>query len=198
MSGWLANALRFEKSRLGDMWEGIKKDPKRLVLGVDPLSTGAWNAVLGRNDQPIVGDFGGPTQANYDNAEAKGIPTGSAQTLNGVAKFISSFYGGQAAGAALGGAGAGAGAAGGGGTSANMARYAMPAMKALGGAQPQTIQTPAAPAPMQQHRPMGMGQPISNSPQPMNAGPGPVQTGGDSQARRRAVMAQILRGGGGF
>lgn len=192
MSGWLKNALRFEASRLGDMWEGIKKDPKRLILGVDPLSTGAWNFILGRHDEPIVGDFGGPTQQNYINAENKGIPTGSAQTLNGIAKTIAAFYGGQAAGSALGGA-AGAGASGG-GTASTFAKMAPQALRMMQGQPVNAIQPVAPPKSMQQTQPKIPQQ----AQQPMNAGPGPVINQNDQQAKRRAIMAQILRGGGGF
>jgi hypothetical protein len=100
----LGDALKFEKSWVGDIWKGIKKDPKRLVLGVDPLSTKAWNAVLGRNDKPVVGDFGGPTKESYQNAQDKGIQTGTASTLHGIAKAVAGVYGGYGAAGGLGNA----------------------------------------------------------------------------------------------
>lgn len=108
----IGDALKFEKSWIGDIWKGIKKDPKRLVLGVDPLSTKAWNAVLGRKDKPIVGDFGGPTKESYQNANAKGISTGTASTMHGIAKAIAGTYGAYGAAGGLGNA-AGIGSTGG-------------------------------------------------------------------------------------
>lgn len=103
----IGDALGFEKSWLGDIWKGIKRDPKRLILGVDPLSTKAWNAVLGRHDKPVVGDFGGPTKEAYQNAQAKGIQTGTASTLHGAAKGVAAALGGYYAGGALGNVGSG-------------------------------------------------------------------------------------------
>lgn len=101
----IGDALHFEKSWLGDIWKGIKKDPKRLILGVDPLSTKGWNAILGRKDKPIVGDFGGPTKEAYQNAQDKGISTGTASTLHGAAKGVAAALGGYYAGGALGNVG---------------------------------------------------------------------------------------------
>lgn len=105
----IGDALKFEKSWIGDIWKGIKKDPKRLVLGVDPLSTKGWNAILGRKDKSIVGDFGGPTKESYQNAQDKGIQTGTASTLHGAAKGVAAALGGYYAGGALGNIGSSTG-----------------------------------------------------------------------------------------
>jgi hypothetical protein len=100
----LKDALGFEAFNIKDIWKGIKKDPKRIVLGVDPLSTKAWNTVLGRNDKPIVNQLGGPTKDRYERANEAGIHTGTASTLHGIASVIAGAYGGAGAANGLGNA----------------------------------------------------------------------------------------------
>jgi len=62
--GFLSDVFNFEKSHLKSLWKGIKDDPKRLILGVDPASTKMWNEILGRNDRALVNQLGGAT--SYD------------------------------------------------------------------------------------------------------------------------------------
>jgi hypothetical protein len=104
---FLGDALSFESFHAKDLWDRIKKDPKRLVLGVDPLSTKAWNAVLGRKDEPLVdqlgGAYGGHTISAFGNndggvyarAEAAGVPTSAGKDMQNAAHVISAIYGGQ-------------------------------------------------------------------------------------------------------
>src|SRR6185436_3169025 len=109
--GYLSDSLDFEKFFAKDLWKGIKKDPKRLILGVDPASTWAWNKVLGRDDKPLVDQMGGPYDGRvfsfghgdggvYDRAQAAGINTKSAQGNHDAAHLIAASY-------ALGGSGLG-------------------------------------------------------------------------------------------
>lgn len=125
--GWLSDNLDFEKFALKDMWDRLRDDPKRLFLGVDPLSTGVWNQALGRDDQPIMNQLGGPMGGDtlgmggggiYDRAEAQGINTGPAEGMHNIAEVVAGVMGGQGAMQGLGninfGGGAG-GAEGGGG-----------------------------------------------------------------------------------
>jgi hypothetical protein len=111
----LKDALGFEAFNLKDTWRGIRHDPKRLLLGVDPLSTKAWNTVLGRNDKPIVNQLGGPTKDRYKRAQDEGIKTGTASTLHGIASVIAGGYGAYGAAGGLGNAAGGVGAGVGGG-----------------------------------------------------------------------------------
>jgi len=100
----LSDALSFEMFNLKDMWKNIKKDPKRLVLGVDPASTWVWNKVLGRDDKPIVDQLGGPYGGKaisvgpdqggvYQRAQDAGINTGPGRTMHDIAHVIAAFYG---------------------------------------------------------------------------------------------------------
>jgi len=110
---------------LGDMWDRIKDDPKRLLLGVDPLSTGMWNMALGRDDEPIMNVLGGPMGSGglglgesggvYGRAEEAGIDTGAAGGMHDIAEVVASIWGGYGAAQGLGAAfGAGGGGGGGG------------------------------------------------------------------------------------
>jgi hypothetical protein len=120
----ISDALKFEKFNFGKMFKDLKADPKRIFLGVDPLSTKGWNAILGRNDEPIVGHFGAPKQQNFDAAQKAGINTGTASTLHGAAQGIAAIYGAGGlsgiggAGTAAGAGGAGAAGVGGGSAAA--------------------------------------------------------------------------------
>ena len=109
--GYLSDSLDFEKFFASDLLKGIKKDPKRLVLGVEPASTWAWNKILGRNDQPLVDQMGGPYDGRvfsfghgnggvYDRAQAAGIDTDSASMNHDAAHLIAGSY---ALGAGFGG-----------------------------------------------------------------------------------------------
>lgn len=103
--GWLDDALDFEIFHTKDLWKRIKDDPKRLLLGVDPWSTKAWNTVLGRDDQPLVDQMGGayggstfswgPKQQQggvYARARQAGIdPTAGAQAQD-LAHMIAAYY----------------------------------------------------------------------------------------------------------
>jgi hypothetical protein len=205
--GWLDDALKFEVSRTKDIFKGIKNDPKRLVLGVDGPSTALWNGILGRDDKPVVGMLGAPTEQNYQNAQARGIDTGPARTMNTAAQMVAALYGGQALGALGAGAGGTGGAGGAAGSAAtgsvagsgaapvaasgagNWAQYAGLARNAAGAMQPQ----PATNSPPPINNPnTAQSRPVI---QPPAAGPGPVATGNPAaDQRRRIALAQALRG----
>lgn len=104
--GWLSDNVSFEKFALKDAWDRLRDDPKRMLLGVDPFSTGVWNKALGRDDQPIMNFLGGPMGGDalgiggggiYDRAEAEGINTGPAEGMHNIAEVVAAFYGGQGA-----------------------------------------------------------------------------------------------------
>jgi hypothetical protein len=92
------------------LWDRLRKDPKRAILGVDPWSTKAWNAVLGRDDEPLVDQLGGAYAGHtfssgenkdggvYARAEAAGVPTNAGGDLQDAAHVIASIYGAQGLG----------------------------------------------------------------------------------------------------
>jgi hypothetical protein len=119
--GYLSDSLDFEKFFAKDTWDRIKADPKRLFLGVDPASTWGWNKILGRDDEPIVDQMGGPYDGRvisfghgnggvYDRAQAAGINTKSAAGNHDAAHLIAASY------ALGGGLGSGSGSGSGGGS----------------------------------------------------------------------------------
>jgi hypothetical protein len=106
----------FEKYNFSQMWEQLKDNPARILYGAfDPASTKLWNEVLGRDDDPIISQMGGPTKQRYvDYIEQGGDPraASNAATAHQIAATIASIYAGGALGAMMPAMGAGAGAAG--------------------------------------------------------------------------------------
>lgn len=103
---FVKDALSFELFHGKDLWKRLRKDPKRLLLGVDPWSTKVWNKVLGRNDEPLVdqmgGAYGGHTFSAfgnkdggvYERARAAGVPTGPGGKMQDLAHIIAALYAG--------------------------------------------------------------------------------------------------------
>jgi hypothetical protein len=110
--GWLKKLVGFENNFTKNLLGDIASDPSRLLTGVDPFSTAAWNGVLGTDNQPLVNAFGSPDQQYYDRAAADGIDTGPAGQLHGVADVVAGAF----AANGLAGIGGGAGGAAGAGT----------------------------------------------------------------------------------
>ena len=130
----------FEKFNFKSMWEQLKKNPGRALIGsFDPASTKMWNEVLGRDDDPIISQLGGPTKQRYvDYVQAGGDPKAAKKAMQAhqIAATVASIYAGGAlgpmvagmmpalgagAGAAAGAAGAGAGAGAGAATAGGLA-----------------------------------------------------------------------------
>jgi hypothetical protein len=115
MGNFIKDALGFELFHGKDILKRIKQDPKRLLLGVDPASTAAWNKVLGRDDKPIVDQLGGAYDGHalswkgdggvYKRAEDAGIDTGAGLSLQRIAHVIASVYGAAGLGNAAGNVG---------------------------------------------------------------------------------------------
>jgi hypothetical protein len=142
--GWLSDNFDFEMFNLKDMWEKIEDNPFQLITGVDPFSTGMWNTILNRDDEPIVNQLGGPYGGSskmglgsggvYDRAQEAGIDIGPATQMHDIAEVVASYYamkglGGIGGEGAAAGAGGGGGAAGGGGATT----FALPETGSLGG-----------------------------------------------------------------
>lgn len=119
LGGFLKKVLKFEKSHFKNLWRGLKDDPKRLILGVDPLSTKMWNKILGRDDRALVNQLGGATAHDYQTAMDEGIDIGPGKQVQDVAGMIAGAIGGGAAASGLGAAaGTASGAAGASGAAA--------------------------------------------------------------------------------
>jgi hypothetical protein len=109
----------FEKFNFKNMWEQLKKNPGRALIGsFDPASTKLWNEILHRDDDPIISQLGGPTKQRYvDYIQAGGDPKAAKKAMQAhtIAATIASIYAGGALGPMVAGMmpaiGAGAGAA---------------------------------------------------------------------------------------
>lgn len=78
----------FEDFNLKDIARKLKEDPKRLLLGVDKGSTKVWNKALGRDDEPIVNEWGGPTPEAYQRAIEAGIDVGPGAGMHQIAQLV--------------------------------------------------------------------------------------------------------------
>lgn len=117
---WFGDVGNFELFNLKGMANQVKDNPARLLYGAaDPFSTKVWNKILGRDDKPLVDQWGGAASHRYGEAEDAGIDTGAGKQAHGIAKAVASFYAGgygaDKAGGLL-GSGQAAGAGGTGGT----------------------------------------------------------------------------------
>ena len=119
--GFLDDILGFEKFKLGNMWDKVKKNPEQLLLGAgDPASAKLWSGVTGKKYEPLVDQWGGATKDDYSKAEASGIDTGAGRKMHGVARGIAGIFAGKYA---MGRAGVGAdGSTSPGGTTAGQGR----------------------------------------------------------------------------
>ncbi len=92
---FFGDVLSFENFKLGNMWDKIKKQPERLLIGGEnPLSAKVAEAVTGKKYEPLVDEWGGATKDDYRKAEAAGINTGAGKTMHGLAKTIAGLYAG--------------------------------------------------------------------------------------------------------
>jgi|SRR5689334_23150908 hypothetical protein len=103
---YLHDVFSFEKFNLKDMLGKLKEDPLRIPLGaLDPLSTGVWNKILGKNWEPMVDQFGGAYGGNpvtigdtgqgvYGRAQAAGVPTGPGSQMHDVAHVLAGMLAG--------------------------------------------------------------------------------------------------------
>lgn len=104
--GTLKNIFGFEKSKLGNMWGKVKKQPERLLIGGEnPLSAKVAEAVTGKKYEPLVDEWGGATEDDYAKAEAEGINTRDGRAMHGIAQAIAGMYAGKWANGRFGGEG---------------------------------------------------------------------------------------------
>lgn len=122
LSGGFKNFFGANDEWTNQVWEGIQDDPWRLLTGFDPLNTHISNALLGRNDDPLGGWLGGPTQDQMNAVDPDGTPRyegdekNAAQAANVIIPLVvATILTAGAAGGAAAGAEGGAGAAGGAG-----------------------------------------------------------------------------------
>lgn len=103
----IGKMLGFDLFTGKDILKNLWDDPKRLILGVDPLSTKMWNGILGRDDKPIVDQMGGPYGGHtisafgnqdggtYARAREAGIDTGPSETGHDAAHVIAAMFAGN-------------------------------------------------------------------------------------------------------
>lgn len=94
----------------GAIFGAIKDDPSRIFTGLDPISTGISNAVLGQNNAPITNSFGSPSATSYENYQAANPDKNltDSRTISSMADLLAGGIGGAFAAPALLGAYSGA------------------------------------------------------------------------------------------
>lgn len=112
----VTDVLHNEVSHMGNLFHQMADSPlKSLAQGAlgaaDPLGAKLWSGVTGTHLTPLVGQFGGETNAQFAQSDAQGVNTGTSRTLGQVANAVAAAWGGY--GLASGGAGAAAGMGGG-------------------------------------------------------------------------------------
>ncbi len=104
MSG-LSDIFDFKAFEGKQIWDSVRKKPSRLLTGVDPASTSAWNGIKGSDDKALVDEWGGTTKENMAAADKAGINTGPGRKLEGLAHVVAAYFAGNYAGGKLGGLG---------------------------------------------------------------------------------------------
>ncbi len=93
---FLGDTFGFEKFKLGNMWDKIKDQPERLLIGGEnPFSAKVASAVTGKDYEPLVDEWGGATKDDYEKAEARGINTNSGKKMHGVARAVAGIFVGK-------------------------------------------------------------------------------------------------------
>lgn len=92
----LSDVLKFEGFNLKEIGRKIKDNPLRLLYGgIDPASTKVWNKVLGKDDEPLVDQWGGASADTYRKAEAAGIDTEAGHNMHRVARTVAGSIAGN-------------------------------------------------------------------------------------------------------
>jgi len=93
---FFGDMLGFEKFNLKGIWDQARKNPERLLLGAaDPVGSKMWGGILGKEYQPMINEFGGPTDQRFQDAQAAGIDTGFSKGSHDIAKAIAAMYAGN-------------------------------------------------------------------------------------------------------
>lgn len=113
MSFWddVKSTFDFEKFQIEDVWEQIKEDPERVFIGaMEPFSSKLWSGITGKDYEPLMNQWGGPTEERFGRARDAGIDTGPSEGGHEIAQSIAQSYalgyGGEQAGAFAEGQGA--------------------------------------------------------------------------------------------
>lgn len=94
--GFAKDVLGFEAFNLKGIGSKLKDNPARLLYGgIDPASTKVWNALLGKDDKPLLDQWGGASPDTYTAANAAGVPTSSGKMMHDIAKVVAAVYVGR-------------------------------------------------------------------------------------------------------
>jgi len=87
------SALDFERFQLGRWWDQIKDNPEQMLLGAaTPVGAQLWGGLLGKDYEPLVNMWGGPTDSTWNAAAEQGVDSGDARNAHAVAEGIAKLY----------------------------------------------------------------------------------------------------------
>lgn len=90
---WLSDNIDFEKFQFDKWVDQIKENPERMLLGAnDEVGAKLWGGILGKDYEPMVSKWGGPTKETFTEAGEAGIDTGPAQGMHDFAQSIAESY----------------------------------------------------------------------------------------------------------
>lgn len=96
----IMDSINTERIHFENQLESWKESPERLALGINtPLETELWGSILGKEYDPNVNMYGGPTKADYQqSAEEGNDPSLSSASHNATEGIIGGWAGAYAGG----------------------------------------------------------------------------------------------------
>lgn len=93
---WIGSLIGNEVHHIGNLFSDFSaKNAEQLFLGAaDPLSAKMWGGITGQKFTPMVGQLGGETQAQFDEAAKQGVNVKPAETMGGIANAVAGYEAG--------------------------------------------------------------------------------------------------------
>lgn len=99
------NIMNVNEDELRNLGNHFKSNGGQLLYeGADPLSTSMWNKITNQHNDPFVNQYGGETNKDYNNTQARGINTEQGRYMGAIANMVA----GNMAGGELGNLGSSA------------------------------------------------------------------------------------------
>ena len=109
---FFGDLIEFEDMQLKEWGRMLKENPEQALLGgLTPFGAKAWGKVTGKDYEPFVNMWGGPTEEMYLKAAEKGIDIEDVAKSHQMAEMVASWYAGGYGAQQLGALGRAAGMA---------------------------------------------------------------------------------------
>lgn len=92
---FFGDLIEFEDMQLKEWGRMLKENPEQALLGgLTPFGAKAWSKVTGKDYEPFVNMWGGPTEEMYLKAAEKGIDVEDIAKSHQIAQMVASWYAG--------------------------------------------------------------------------------------------------------